>query len=46
MRDLRELYAREGLAGVVGLWLVFWWSLQCEFWIVRNGLRALRAILT
>lgn len=44
MRDIRELYAREGMAGVIGLGLVFYWSLQCEYAIVRHGLWALRAL--
>ncbi len=44
MRDVRELYGREGLAGVLGLALVFYGSIQCEFWIVRYGIQALRAL--
>lgn len=44
MRDLRALYERDGWGGVIGLALVFYWALQCEFWIVRYGVHALRAL--
>jgi len=46
LRDVRELWKREGAGGVIGLALVFYWSLQWEYAIVRHGLRALRALLT
>lgn len=45
MRDFRELWEREGVGGLIGLALVFYWSLQWEYVIVRYGVRALRAIL-
>lgn len=45
MRDLRELYEREGTAGVVGLALVFTWAIQCEYQIVQYGVQMLRTLL-
>jgi len=45
MRDIRELYDRDGISGVLGLAIFFWWTLQCEYQIVRHGVRALRALL-
>jgi hypothetical protein len=45
MRDLRRLYETEGMSGVVGLLLMLSWSIQCEYAIVRHGLRTLRTLL-
>lgn len=45
MRDLRELYERDGLYGVIGLGLFFWGALQGEYAIVRYGIRVLRALI-
>ena len=44
IRDLRELWGREGGAGVIGLGLVIYWSVECEYQIVRYGLNALRSL--
>lgn len=45
MRDLRELWERDGWSGLIGLGLLFYWTLHCEYAIVRHGLRVLSALL-
>ena len=45
MRDLRELYEHDGVSGVIGMGLFFWWAVQGEYAIVRFGVRALRALI-